>query len=155
MSSEDDWDCDDDNIAVIKSKWEDEEQKEEVKEEKKPVKAVKPVKQKTLLKQKIEELEKKEESEIDKKNRIRNAVLDSDLDNVRALVGEVDIDDNQSSFNPKTRDEFSKLEVMLGKKMELLSHSGFYSQFAEDLIRSMIGHLSLEECRKVSLCVNV
>jgi hypothetical protein len=107
--------------------------------------------------------------------RLKNAVLDSDLENVKSLVGDIDrilgfnvvarsspapgTSDlppiNLASMNPTSREELLEYASMFSKKCATFEDITAYPFFVETVVRDLVVSLSLEDTRKVSSCLNV
>jgi hypothetical protein len=107
--------------------------------------------------------------------RLKNAVLDSDLENVKALVGDLNSminfnvvegstaiaetaelpPVNLATMNPNSREELLEYASMINKKCATFEEMASYPFFVETLVRDLVVSLSLEDTRKVSACLNV
>ncbi|KAJ3271494.1 Eukaryotic translation initiation factor 3 subunit J [Terramyces sp. JEL0728] len=179
--SDEDWEREDITPpATVASKWDDEDADDDVKdswdadsdEDKPKPKVAAPVKKKKTLAQKIaekKELEEQEalarqaeleETEQQKKERLAKSVMESDLENARALVG--DLDSNSvlkavassstglDTMDPKSRQEFEDYAKVVMKKFSTFEHQPSYAHFVEILVREMVIPCSLDDTRKIS-----
>jgi hypothetical protein len=140
MSDWENWE--EENAAPVKQTWEDEEDvkdswdAESDKESKVQQKKLPPVKNKGVqqkkIKQKEEELKLKakakeelqEETAEERKKRLQNSVLQSDLENARALIGDLELadvpkqhlPDSIVTLCPDSKSEFDHYCSLLSKK---------------------------------------
>jgi translation initiation factor 3 subunit J len=90
--------------------------------------------------------------------RLANSVMESDLENARALVGGLDIAASEAitplkniqTLEPKTRAEFEDYVKLVAQKFSSFESSVSYSFFVESLVREMVVALSLDDTRKIS-----
>ncbi|KAJ3306568.1 Eukaryotic translation initiation factor 3 subunit J [Kappamyces sp. JEL0829] len=169
---------------VAASKWADEDVSDgEVKdswdadsdEEKKPAvpakKASPPPKKKTQLQQKLAERKaaeqaaqaqkeaEKNETAIERKVRLANSVMESDLENARALVGDLEISRPKPEVEgelhlgnmvPGSRTELLEYADLFKKKLDTFNSHASYSVFAEQVVRDLVAPLTVDETRKIS-----
>ncbi|KAJ3311036.1 Eukaryotic translation initiation factor 3 subunit J [Boothiomyces sp. JEL0838] len=180
MSDEEDWEKEDIAPPVTAaSKWDDEDADDvkdswdaDSEDENPKPKVVVPVKKKKTLAQKIAEKKEKEEQEalarqaeleetdLQKKERLAKSVLESDLDNARALVGGLESNSSLTSvgspvtgletMDPKSRQEFEDYAKLVMKKFATFENQPSYAHFVEILVREMVIPCSLDDTRKIS-----
>ncbi|KAJ3362022.1 hypothetical protein HDU91_003639 [Kappamyces sp. JEL0680] len=145
MSSDDEWDkSDTEPVAlsaakVAASKWADEDVSDgEVKAQKEA---------------------EKNETAIERKVRLANSVMESDLENARALVGDLEISRPKPEVEgvlhlgnmvPGSRTELLEYADLFKKKLDTFNSHASYSVFAEQAVRDLVAPLTVDETRKIS-----
>ncbi|KAH6567486.1 hypothetical protein BASA60_009016 [Batrachochytrium salamandrivorans] len=170
-------------IAVT-SKWDGEDAEDDIKDswdasdddEKPPAKSVT---QKKALSQKIaerqeeeerkkRELAKKLEAEVSqdggsnetldqRKERLARSVRESDLENARALLGDLEIsggipslEGSIESLDPTSRGEFDDFVKVVMKKFSTFEKRAQYIYFVESLLRELVIPTSVDDTRHIS-----
>ncbi|KAI9017195.1 eukaryotic translation initiation factor 3 subunit J [Gaertneriomyces semiglobifer] len=175
QGSWDDEDAEDD--MNVKASWDDEDESEEEKpKEQAKTTSAAPKKKKTLKekiaeKQEAEERRKAElaakaqakaeepdETPEERKARLQKAVLESDMQNTRDLfsglaVTSTDETSKIETMVPESRVEFDEYVKLLGDKLHTFQDSTHYTYFVENLLRSLMVPLSVDDSRKISSVV--
>ncbi|KAI8914826.1 eukaryotic translation initiation factor 3 subunit J [Powellomyces hirtus] len=170
------WDDEDADEDEVKSSWEDSDDGAEKAAPAKPVAA--PPKKKSTLAQKLAERKEEEERKAaekaarlankqaddedldetpeERKARLAQAVIDSDLQNAKNLFG---VSTPQSSskietMNPSTRPEFDDYVKECMAKFSKFESKTQYSYFVEALVRGLLVPLNVEDTRRISSSIS-
>lgn len=117
--------------------------------------------QKTLFFQKLEEAEEAArlanmtpEEKLAEKLRLQKIQEESDLKSALETFGVSEIGGGgMDAFNPQTEEEFKEFGATLSWKLAQYKESPYFSQFMEDLIRSIGVHCKLNQIAKQNYMV--
>ncbi|KAI8593929.1 eukaryotic translation initiation factor 3 subunit J [Geranomyces variabilis] len=165
------WDDEDVEEEEVKSSWEDSDDAAE--KPAAPAKPVAPPKKKQTLAQKLKQKEEEErlaaekaaeEAENDKyadetpeerKERLAQAVIDSDMQNARNLFG---VSGGGSSkletLNPTTRPEFDEYVSECLSTFSKFESKTQYPYFVEALVRGLLVAVNVDETRRISSSIS-
>ncbi|KAJ8324812.1 Translation initiation factor 3 subunit J component [Batrachochytrium dendrobatidis] len=97
------------------------------------------------------------ESDQQRKELLARSVRESDLENARALLGDLALTGGLSttegaieSFHPESRGEFDDFVKVIMKKFSTLEDQVQYTYFVESLIRELVIPINVEDTRRIS-----
>ncbi|KAJ1550946.1 hypothetical protein HK096_004065, partial [Nowakowskiella sp. JEL0078] len=95
-----------------------------------------------------------DETPEEKKKRLQQQVLESDLENARELFGVTQIKSDDTltldTLIPKNKEEFDTYLATLIERTKKFENHGLYPNFVESLARNLVSSLSVENIRKVA-----
>eukprot|EP00842_Homolaphlyctis_polyrhiza_P000560 jgi/Hompol1/1504/HPOL_003818-RA len=101
------------------------------------------------------------ESPDERKARLARSVMESDLENAKALLGDLALAGGIpkaagaiETMNPKSRGEFDDFIKVLMKKISTFEKLPQYTYFVESLLRDLVVPLNVEDTRRVSSSLN-
>ncbi|CAG8529743.1 4467_t:CDS:2 [Paraglomus brasilianum] len=168
------WDDEDVDEDQIKDSWEESEEEENKVEQKEAP----PKKKKVPLAQKIAEREarQREEAEaklaklkllqeeededpIKRKERLRELEIKSDMENVKAMLGDainigVDSQSKLDSINPRTKEEFDEFSKLLVERIRKHESKSSYPTFIHNFVRELCLPLKDGDVKKISTTLN-